>query len=212
MAVFGRKPEEQEWSRTRPAVPREREEPSAQPAGEVTPHPAPAAPPVPNPLAQPSATAGPITRLPMSADATPQRGTRPLHADVQDMETLIGERTSFEGTLRCEGSLRILGSVQGEVDSKGTIIIEERAQVKATVRGANVTVGGRVEGEIHCSGKVEIRPTGRVAGELEAGALVVQEGAVFDGNSRMVGQQEELKDGGRAGAPAGKMVGTERHA
>jgi cytoskeletal protein CcmA (bactofilin family) len=48
-----------------------------------------------------------------------------------------------------------------------------------------VTIAGHVEGQIYCEGRVEIRPTGRVTGEISAGALIVQEGAYFDGNSKM---------------------------
>jgi cytoskeletal protein CcmA (bactofilin family) len=48
-----------------------------------------------------------------------------------------------------------------------------------------VTIAGQVDGQIFCEGRVEIRPTGRVTGEINAGALIVQEGAYFDGNSKM---------------------------
>ena len=50
---------------------------------------------------------------------------------------------------------------------------------------AQVTVAGQVDGQIYCEGRVEIRPTGRVTGEINAGALIIQEGAYFDGNSKM---------------------------
>src|SRR6266567_3407132 len=46
-------------------------------------------------------------------------------------------------------------------------------------------VACQVDGQIYCDGRVEIRPTGRVTGEINARALIVQEGAYFDGNSKM---------------------------
>src|SRR5207302_4570246 len=61
----------------------------------------------------------------------------------------------------------------------------EKAHVTARLTGAHVTVAGQVDGQIFCEGRVEIRPTGRVTGEINAGALIVQEGAYFEGNSRM---------------------------
>jgi cytoskeletal protein CcmA (bactofilin family) len=106
-------------------------------------------------------------------------------ADGSDVESLIGERTHFEGTLKCEGAVRLLGSVQGEIQSAGTIIVEEKAHVTARLTAAQVTIAGQVDGQIYCEGRVEIRPTGRVTGEISAGALIVQEGAYFDGNSKM---------------------------
>jgi len=46
-------------------------------------------------------------------------------------------------------------------------------------------VAGEVSGELTCSGRVEIRPSGRVTGTINAASLVMQEGAFFDGNLRM---------------------------
>ena len=101
-----------------------------------------------------------------------------------DSATRVG-RTNFEGTLKTEGAVRLLGSVQGEIESKSTIFVEEKAHVTARLTGAQITVAGHVDGQIYCEGRVEIRPTGHVTGEIHAGALIVQEGAYFDGNSKM---------------------------
>ena len=106
-------------------------------------------------------------------------------ADGSDVETLIGERTHFEGTLRAEGAVRLLGTVDGEIQSNGTIIVEEKSHVTARLTASQVTIAGEVDGQIYCEGRVEIRPTGRVTGEISAGALIVQEGAYFDGSSKM---------------------------
>src|SRR5919199_3966429 len=106
-------------------------------------------------------------------------------SDGVEAESLIGERSNFEGTLKTEGPVRLLGSIQGEIESKSTIYVEEKAHVTARLTGAHVTVAGQVDGQIFCEGRVEIRPTGRVTGEINAGALIVQEGAYFEGNSRM---------------------------
>jgi cytoskeletal protein CcmA (bactofilin family) len=102
-----------------------------------------------------------------------------------EVESLIGEHTTFEGTLKTEGPVRLLGTIQGEIESKSTIIVEEKAHVTARLTAQQVTVAGQLDGQIYCEGRVEIRPTGRVTGEINAGALIVQEGAYFDGSSRM---------------------------
>jgi cytoskeletal protein CcmA (bactofilin family) len=110
---------------------------------------------------------------------------RGASSDGTDVESLIGEHTSFEGTLKTEGSVRLLGAIQGEIESKSAIIVEEKARVTARLTAAQISVAGQVDGQIYCDGRVEIRPTGRVTGEINAGALIVQEGAFFEGNSKM---------------------------
>jgi cytoskeletal protein CcmA (bactofilin family) len=121
-----------------------------------------------------------------------------------EVESLIGEHTSFEGTLKTEGSVRLLGTIQGEIESKSTIIVEEKARVTARLTAQQVTVAGQLDGQIFCEGRVEIRPTGRVTGEINAGALIVQEGAYFDGNSKMAsGGAHAPSSSGSSGASAG---------
>jgi len=126
-----------------------------------------------------------------------------------EIESLIGEHTSFEGTLKTEGSVRLLGSIQGEIESKSTIIVEEKARVTARLTAQQVMVAGQLDGQIFCEGRVEIRPTGRVTGEINAGALIVQEGAYFDGNSRMAsgGAHPPAGTSGASGSASASSAG-----
>ena len=136
------------------------------------------------------------------------RLSRGSASDGMDVESLIGEHTSFEGTLKTEGSVRLLGTIQGEIESKNTIIVEEKARVTARLTGAQVTIAGQVDGQIYCEGRVEIRPTGRVTGEINAGALIVQEGAYFDGNSKMATPSSNNASASTAAPTAAAAVAT----
>jgi cytoskeletal protein CcmA (bactofilin family) len=190
-----KKSEEQEWTRFRGALSKDRDDGAAAPA---TPETYEATSPAPAAVTQTPAAqgaSGPSFR-PSAGDVNvglpTSRLTRSAVNDGGEVESLIGEHTTFEGTLKTEGSVRLLGSIQGEIESKSTIIVEEKAHVTARLTAQQVTVSGHVDGQIFCVGRVEIRPTGRVTGEISAGALIVQEGAYFDGNSKMA----------TAGAPA----------
>jgi cytoskeletal protein CcmA (bactofilin family) len=183
-----KKSEEQEWTRFRGALSKDRDDAGAVPvAPEInsTETTSAAAPTGSQPM---QGTSGPSFR-PSAGDVNvglpTSRLTRSAVTDGVEVESLIGERTSFEGTLKTEGAVRLLGSIQGEIESKSAIIVEEKAHVTARLTAMQVTVSGHVDGQIFCEGRVEIRPTGRVTGEINAGALIVQEGAFFDGNSKM---------------------------
>jgi cytoskeletal protein CcmA (bactofilin family) len=183
-----KKSEEQEWTRFRGALSKDRDEPGAVPAPpEATPEPSAAAP-------SPAAATAPTGGVAAGLRSTPNdvnvglpttRMARNSSYDGADVESLIGEHTSFEGTLRTEGPVRLMGTIQGEIESKSTIIVEDKARVTARLTAQQVTIAGQVDGQIFCDGRVEIRPTGRVTGEINAGALIVQEGAYFDGSSKM---------------------------
>ena len=181
-----KKSEEQEWTRFRGALSKDRDETGAAPAAPEATDPA-AAPATGAPVTGASAGPGPSFRASTNDVNVGLPSVRPPRSsmDNADVESLIGEHTSFEGTLKTEGSVRLLGTIQGEIESKSAIIVEEKAHVTARLTAQQVTIAGHVDGQIVCDGRVEIRPTGRVTGEINAGALIVQEGAYFDGNSKM---------------------------
>jgi len=117
----------------------------------------------------------------------PEPLTVPASRSVEsdDRESVIAEGTEFEGTFRSEHSIRVRGKVQGEIASKQAIVVEANARVNAKVSAEQVTILGEVNGEVTCPGRVEISPNGRVTGEITAGALVMQEGAFFEGQLKM---------------------------
>ena len=181
-----KKSEEQEWTRFRGALSKDRDETGAAPTVPDASDPTTATPSGPSAAGQ-QVGSGPSFRSSVGDVNVGLPSTRMARSAIDngEVESLIGEHTSFEGTLRTEGSVRLLGAIQGEIESKATIIVEEKARVTARLTAQQVTVAGQVDGQIYCEGRVEIRPTGRVTGEINAGALIVQEGAYFDGSSKM---------------------------
>jgi cytoskeletal protein CcmA (bactofilin family) len=144
--------------------------------------------------AQPSIS-GALTDQKPAPDAVessaPQHDEAVLDAPDQ-YETLIGEGSRFEGTYRSEESIRIRGSMHGEVASKRSIFVEAQARVTARVIGMEVTVAGQIDGQIACDGRVELMPTARVTGEITAGTLIMQDGAVFEGQLKMASRSGEV--------------------
>lgn len=126
-----------------------------------------------------------ISDINVSASRSP-RGA--LGYDAQPSESLIAERTFIDGIYRAEESVRVRGTVQGELESKQNVLIEEQAHVTARVTAASIVVSGQVNGQLCCSGRVEIKPSGRVTGEITAGTLIMQEGAFFEGHLKMGGE------------------------
>jgi cytoskeletal protein CcmA (bactofilin family) len=139
-------------------------------------------PSVASPAARPSGSDTNFS-LARASISPPAPGRSQDFAD--DVESMIGEHASFDGTYRSEHSIRIRGSAKGEMECTKSVFVEENAKVEAKVTAASITVAGEVNGELNCSGKVEIRPSGRVTGTINAATLVMQEGAFFDGNLRM---------------------------
>jgi cytoskeletal protein CcmA (bactofilin family) len=140
---------------------------------------APYEPPAPEPA--PARPAAPMPPISASVGRVPS-----LDGD----ETVIGANANIEGKVRSDQSIRVSGTVQGEIESKQRVIVDEGARVQARIAAAHVTVLGEVNGAIECSGRVEIAASGRVSGEVTAGTLVIQEGAYFEGHLKTSSGQE----------------------
>lgn len=106
-------------------------------------------------------------------------------------ETIIGVNTRFVGTLTSDGNIRIDGSVEGDIEVLGNLIIGETGRVIATVKAQNVHVSGAVKGEITAVEQLEISPTGKVWGDITTAALHIEPGGLFRGQSAMTSTAEE---------------------
>lgn len=100
-------------------------------------------------------------------------------------ETIIGVNTTFAGSIKTDGNVRIDGTLEGDIEILGNLIIGETGRVIATIKAQNVHVSGAVKGEITAVEQLEISPTGKVWGDIVTAALHIEPGGLFRGQSAM---------------------------
>ena len=93
--------------------------------------------------------------------------------------------SEFEGKLTFEGTVRIDGTVKGEIISEAALVVGESGKVEADIAVDSISISGEIKGNIVAKRRVELHPTAVVIGNIKAGALVVEEGAVFQGQCAM---------------------------
>jgi cytoskeletal protein CcmA (bactofilin family) len=93
--------------------------------------------------------------------------------------TFIDAETSIDGKILGKDAT-IAGKFKGEVNLTGSLVLSPTANVDATVQADLVEVAGDFSGKL-TSRKVVVLETGKVTGTLDAGQLVVREGAVLNG-------------------------------
>lgn len=143
----------------------------AQPAPPPTP-----APPQPERAAAPAST----SRAMSESEA--------LARDIREgvMSGFVGGTTVLNGEANFKGMLRIDGRLNGTIASeKGTLIVSAGGHVEANISVAAAKINGTVNGDIHATERIEFGRTARVRGNIQTPALVVEEGAVFEGGCRM---------------------------
>jgi cytoskeletal protein CcmA (bactofilin family) len=81
-----------------------------------------------------------------------------------------------------EGTLRINGYAAGIIRSnEGHLIVDAAGEVDADISVHDATIHGCVRGDIRAKRKVELGGSSRVVGDIEAVALSMELGAVFEG-------------------------------
>jgi cytoskeletal protein CcmA (bactofilin family) len=99
--------------------------------------------------------------------------------------TVIGSSITIDGEIHGDEDLQVLGTVKGKISIKDKLVIEQGATVEADIETGNVTVSGRVTGNIAASERVEIKADGKMGGDITAARILIADGASFKGNVDM---------------------------
>ena len=104
-----------------------------------------------------------------------------------DLRSFLGEGTEITGEIKFTEIMRVDASIAGSIQSEsGSLLVMEKGHIKADVEAGNVEIGGTVEGKVTARTSVKILSTGRVYGDIYTPALIIEYGAVFEGNCSMV--------------------------
>ena len=97
----------------------------------------------------------------------------------------LGKHTEWEGDLTFDGTFRIDGTFQGKITSGGTLIVGEEAMINADINVSYIIIQGEVHGNITSDQRVDIHNPGKVFGNIQAPAVVIENGVIFEGTTRM---------------------------
>jgi cytoskeletal protein CcmA (bactofilin family) len=106
------------------------------------------------------------------------------HEDFS-INTIIGPGTSVKGDIESAGFTRVDGSILGNVNAMGRVVIGEKARMKSHVMGTVVTVGGVVYGNILASEQIIILATGLVLGDIITRRIRADEGCLINGRVKV---------------------------
>jgi cytoskeletal protein CcmA (bactofilin family) len=102
-------------------------------------------------------------------------------SDSSRKESFIAADLTIEGKVIGDGSVRIAGRFEGDLQVRGDLVVEAGAQVTGEIHADTVCVEGTVEGNITASAHVELVESSQVIGDLKAKSLTVAAGARMRG-------------------------------
>jgi cytoskeletal protein CcmA (bactofilin family) len=128
-----------------------------------------------------------------------------LARDIKEgtLSGFVGNGTTLTGEANFKGMLRVDGHLSGRVSSQdGTLIVSTGGQVDADVEVSVAQIYGTVVGNITATKRIELGRVATVTGDIQTPALVIEQGAVFEGSCRM----QQIKDAQANRQPDGRSA------
>ncbi|MBM4125579.1 MAG: polymer-forming cytoskeletal protein [Nitrospira sp.] len=95
--------------------------------------------------------------------------------------TFLGKGVDFKGVVNFDGTVRIDGRLEGEIHTKGTLIVGEHAVIKGLVTTGVLITSGKIQGNITALEKVQILKPGILIGDVHSPSFSMEEGGHFHG-------------------------------
>ncbi|OUN74269.1 polymer-forming cytoskeletal protein [Barnesiella sp. An55] len=99
--------------------------------------------------------------------------------------------TTIVGKIVSQKDIRIDGTLKGQLECQGKVVIGETGQVIGDIVAVNAEVVGRVEGNVTVAEMLVLKATSSLEGDVEAHRLAIEPGAVLNGKCTMRRSSDE---------------------
>ncbi len=128
----------------------------------------PAAPPVQNPVS-------PV--IPFSPTSVPRLGSTNARNSAR-----LGASLAIKGHITGSEDLQIDGKVDGPISLHGhELTVGSTAVLHSEIHAGELIVSGKVVGNVHARGRVDIKKDGSIIGDISSARISIEDGAHFKG-------------------------------
>jgi cytoskeletal protein CcmA (bactofilin family) len=107
---------------------------------------------------------------------------------------VVAKNTAIIGDIISEGDFRIDGTLEGNIKTKGRVIIGVSGSVKGKIDAVNSDIEGKFSGDLLVQETLTIKATAVISGDVVIGKLSVEPGATFNASCSMRGAIKELNN------------------
>lgn len=111
----------------------------------------------------------------------------------QNEQNRIAAGTLITGDISGKGCFRVEGTLEGNLKTPGKVVISDGGLINGTLECENADVEGKFKGKLVVKGILSLKSTANISGEVVAGKLAVEPGAVFNATCEMNGGLKPLK-------------------
>lgn len=102
----------------------------------------------------------------------------------------IAEGTIVKGSLGSEYDIRIDGKFEGDLITKGKLVVGNNAYIKGNIVCDTADIWGHVEGDLVTAGVTSFKSVANFMGNLKTSRIAIEIGAVFNGTCKIISDEE----------------------
>lgn len=99
--------------------------------------------------------------------------------------TVLGKDVMFKGIVHFESTVQLDSSFEGEIHTKGMLVIGENAVIRGTITAGTVISSGKIRGNVTASDKIQLLKSAVLIGDVHTPSFSMEEGAYFRGFNDM---------------------------
>jgi len=107
--------------------------------------------------------------------------------------SILSSSITVTGKICIEDDLRVDGCVNGDIESKGKVVIGPEGCVKGNIKSKSVYVKGKIYGDVIVSEIITLKASSYYKGQITAKNIEIEAGASFYGNCKMEKEEKEKK-------------------
>lgn len=101
--------------------------------------------------------------------------------NINDAETIIGESVQVKGHFESNGNIIINGSLEGDIKTKGAILVGEKSRINANIEAEEMVIKGEINGNLKVNGYLSIKELAKIVGDIECAQISIEKGAEING-------------------------------
>jgi cytoskeletal protein CcmA (bactofilin family) len=98
---------------------------------------------------------------------------------------LISNGTDITGDIKSTGDIRIDGSLTGNLNTKGKVVIGQTGKVNGEIICKNSEISGIIEGRVIVNQLLNLKASSKILGDIVTSKLSIEPGAIFSGTCKM---------------------------
>ena len=103
----------------------------------------------------------------------------------QSLNCVVAKGTTIDGNIKCQDNVRLDGLLKGDLDSNAQVVLGIDGEIQGNVKSVKARIDGTIKGNMDISELLVLGSTARIFGDIKATSMQVEEGAIFNGNSKI---------------------------